>query len=58
MIDKNSTKEEVVQQEGDASEDLRNDRDVLMAEIKQNLKALLSIHGAALESMEQEVKND
>ena len=46
MIDENSTKEG------------QNDRDVVMAEIKQNLKALLSIHGAALERMEQEVKND
>ena len=46
MIDETSTKEG------------QNDRDVVMAEIKQNLKALLSIHGAALERMERETKND
>ena len=45
MIDKNSTKEG------------QNDRDVVMAEIKQNLKAVLSIQGAALERMERETKN-
>jgi hypothetical protein len=58
MINENSTKEEAVQQEGDASKELQGDRNVIMAEIKQNLKALLSIHGAALESMERETKND
>jgi hypothetical protein len=47
MIDENSTKAEG-----------QNDRDVVMAEIKQNLKALLSIHGAALERMERETNND
>jgi hypothetical protein len=41
-----------------ASEELQGDREVIMADIKQNLKTLLSIHGAALESMEQEAKND
>jgi hypothetical protein len=46
MIDETSTKEG------------QNDRDVVMAEIKQNLKALLSIHGAALERMKRETTND
>lgn len=65
MIDENSTKKEVLEAVRHdasalqcASDELQNDRDVVMAEIKQNLKALLSIHGAALERMEQEVKND
>lgn len=44
MIDENSTKEG------------QNDRDVIMAEIKRNLKALLAIHGSALERMERETK--
>ena len=47
MIDKNSTKEED-----------QGDRDVIMAEIKQDLKSLLSMLGSSIESMEQDVKND
>lgn len=51
MINESSIKKEVL-------ESGKPDRDVVMAEIKQNLKALLSIHGSALERMEQEVEHD
>jgi len=47
MIDENSTKEED-----------QGDREVIMAEIKQDLKSLLSMLGSSIESMEQDVKND
>jgi len=47
MINENSTKEED-----------QGDREVIMAEIKQDLKSLLSMLGSSIERMEQEVKND